>query len=59
MLIVQTSVKNGLVPLPLFPLLTLLGHLPYDFSVTIRRKFLVLEFLGSDMAEQAYEHGRP
>ncbi len=59
MLIVQTSVKNGLVPLPLFPLLNLLDPLPYGHSVTMRRKFPVLEFLGLDMAEQAYMHGRP
>lgn len=59
MLIVQTSVKIGLVPLPLFSLLIHSDPLAYGLSVTMGRKFPIVEFLGSDTAEQAYVHGHP
>lgn len=56
MLIVQTSVKNGLVPLPLSNPLDLLDHPLYGL-LSMMTKFPVLEFLGSDMVAQAYAHG--
>ena len=58
MLIVQTSVKNGLVPLPLSTPLILLDLPLYGLSSTMR-KFPILEFLGLAMVAQAYVHGHP
>ena len=56
MLIVQTSVKNGLVPLPLSNPLDL-RDLPLYGLLLMTAKFPILEFLGLDMVARAYAHG--